>query len=93
MYPLVAGTFAPTVAPKVTGTGTFTVSAGTWPAATLTDGSFDTSYQWYAGNNPEGPDGPTYTPSLGTDPVWVKVTVTRDGYTPLTYRLVARRGP
>ena len=95
-YPLVAGTFAPTVAPKVTTTiPVYSVTSGTWPAATLADGTFQSTYQWYIGNAAQG--GPATTPDfvippVTPEPVWVKVTVSREGYHDLTYRLVARKG-
>ncbi len=93
VYPLVAGTFAPTSAPTVSGTTTYTVGPGTWPAATLADGTFQTTYQWYNGTTTTGSGTNTLvSPALSANPVWVKVTATREGYTPLIYRLVARKG-
>ena len=93
--PLVAGSWAPTRTPGLTtqantpgaGQTTWNVSPGTWPGGILPQ--FD--YAWYVGTELQA-TGPSYAQATGTDPIWVEVTVTRTGYVPLTYRLIARKG-
>lgn len=86
-YPLVPGTIAPLVAPKITVAAgpVYTVAPGTWPSGT------GVTYQWYNGATATG-TGTSYTDPGGTNPIVLVIHTTRDGYTPRDFIYVARKG-
>jgi hypothetical protein len=86
-YPLVPGSIAPLVAPKITvATGpVYSVAAGTWPSGT------NVTYQWYNGATATA-TGTSYTDPGGTNPIVLVVHTTRTGYTDRDFVYVARKG-
>ena len=83
------GTLAPTVAAKVTVSGsTFTATPGTWiPSGTAAN------YQWYLDGSPvAGATGQVYTNAETAKAVHVVVTLSRANYATTTVRLVPRIG-